>query len=183
MTQYNEIHNTTKNSKIEMDKEVKRTPSVQTFDGQRFNNNYFLSELNKCQTRNEVINLVDAIVEGFKREGPNPNIIGSTGNMFSKVAYSNGGVFYGFIDPTVKISNATVGFSYHIYDRDYLYSFALGIRKMNLSKNANLFQYVMRFLDLYFGFPKDSVDRRDDVYFFIILRQFILLFVKFINFN
>ena len=129
---------------------------------EKYNNGYFLSRLNACKTPDEVKQYIDSIVEDFKIEKNEPEMIGTTGKMFSNTAYCNNGVFSGFISPKTKISNSTLGAAYHIYDKDYLYEFAIGIRKMNLPENTNLLQYVMPFLDHYFGFPKDSIDRRDD---------------------
>lgn len=129
---------------------------------EKFNNGYFLSELNTCKTPNEVKKYIDSIVEDFKIEKNETEMFGSTGNPFSNTAFCNNGIYSGFISPKTKISNATLGAAYHIYDKDYLYEFAIGIRKMNLPENTNLLQYVMPFLDHYFGFPKDSIDRRDD---------------------
>lgn len=164
MLRYSKIHEILQNDNSLEQKSDAQSSSSVGFNGQRFNNNSFLSELNKCQTETEVRSLVDKTVNSFKIENNIPEIIGSSGNPFSKTAYSNDGIFTGFIYPETKISNATTGFSYRIYDKDYLYSFALGIKKMNLSEdNANLFQYIMPFLDSYFGFPKDNIDRRDDV--------------------
>ncbi len=137
--------------------------SKQVFDTEAYKCNSFLERLNKCNSNEDIINFVDGIVNSFPHDENTPKQIGTLGSFFSKTSYTNNGEYNGFIDPLIKISNATVGFSYHIYDRDYLYSFAYGLRKLNLPIDTNLLPYVMKYLDLYFGFPKDNIDRRDDV--------------------
>ena len=148
-TQTNNSQNNNSESKIIFDSEAYKCVS-------------FLEGLNKCNTKEEIDSYVDSIVDGFPYDENTPNTIG-TGMLFSRTAYTNGGLYNGFIHPSIKILNATFGYSYHIYDRDYLYTFAYGIRKLNLPNDTNLLPYVMRMLDSYFGFPKDNVDRRDDV--------------------
>lgn len=137
--------------------------SKQVFDTEVYKCNSFLEGLSKCNSNEDIINFVDGIVNSFPHDENTPEQIGASGSFFSKTSYANNGEYNGFIDPLIKISNATVGFSYHIYDRDYLYSFAYGLRKLNLPIDTNLSPYVMKFLDSYFGFPKDNIDRRDDV--------------------
>lgn len=144
--------------------------SKQVFDTEVFKCNSFLERLNKCNSTEDIIKFVDSIVNSFPHDENTPEQIGTSENLFSKTIYTNGGIFTGFIDPSIKISNATIGFSYHIYDRDYLYSFAYGLRKLNLPVDTNLLPFVMKYLDSYFGFPKDNIDRRDDVlYNFAVL--------------
>lgn len=137
--------------------------SKSSFDSKAYQCENFIEGLNKCNSRNQVIEYIDNIINKFPIEQNKPKIIGTPGNLMSKNTWSNGGRYNGFIDPSIKISNATLGYSYQIYDNDYLYDFAIGIRKMNLKSNSNILPYVMKFLDYYFGFPKDNKDRRDDV--------------------
>lgn len=137
--------------------------SKQVFDTETYKCNSFLEGLSKCNSNEDIINFVDSIINSFPHDENTPEQIGASGSFFSKTSYTNNGEYNGFIDPSLKISNATVGFSYHIYDRDYLYSFAYGLRKLNLPNDTNLLPYVMKYLDSYFGFPKDNIDRRDDV--------------------
>ena len=133
------------------------------FDPEAYNCTSFMEGLNKCRTKEEIIQYVDSIVDSFPHDENTPDQIGTSGNIFSEVAYTNNGEYNGFIDPSIKITNATLGYSYHIYDRDYLYAFATGIRSQNFPSKTNLLPYVMQYLDSYFGFPKDNIDRRDDV--------------------
>lgn len=133
------------------------------FDAEAYKCSSFLEGLSKCNSNEDIKKFVDSIVDSFPHYENTPEQIGTSENFYSKTPYINDGEYNGFIDPTIKISNATVGFNYRIYDRNYLYSFAYELRKLNLQSNTNLLPYVMRFLDLYFGFPKDNIDRRDDV--------------------
>lgn len=137
--------------------------SNQVFDSEAYKCSAFLEKLNKCNSKEDIIKYVDSIVNGFTHDENTPEQIGTSGGLFSTTAYTNGGTYNGFIDPSIKISNASLGFSYRIYDKDYLYSFALGIRKLNLPSDTSLLPFVMKYLDSYFGFPKDNIDRRDDV--------------------
>lgn len=137
--------------------------SKQIFDTETYKCSSFLEGLNKCNSNEDIIIFVDSIVNSLPHDKNTPKQIGTSEGFFSKTSYTNNGEYNGFIDPTIKISNATAGFSYHIYDRDYLYSFAYGLRKLNLPSDTNLLPYVMQYLDSYFGFPKDNIDRRDDV--------------------
>lgn len=122
----------------------------------------FLTGLNKCNTKDEVISYVDGIVDDLSTADV-PKRIGTSGFFSTGNVYLNDGKYTGFITPSIKISSSNIGYCYHIYDRDYLYSFALGIRGRNLPTDTSLFPYVMPYLDFYFGFPKDGIDRREDV--------------------
>ncbi len=132
------------------------------FDPEAYKCIPFLEGLNKCKTNEELVRYVDSIVDEFRSSENDPNTIG-TGVFFTGQAYVNNGEYKDFIKPQMKILNASLGYAYHIYDREYLYSFAYGIRRLNLPNDTNLLPYVMLFLDSYFGFPKDNVDRRDDI--------------------
>lgn len=126
----------------------------------------FLTGLNKCNTKNEVISYVDGIVDGIVDDlsvVDVPERIGTRRLFSTDNDYLNDGKYTDFITPRIKISNSNIGYCYHIYDRDYLYSFAIGIRGRNLSPDTFLFTYVMTYLDFYFGFPKDDIDRREEV--------------------
>ena len=136
----------------------------QVFDQEAYKCESFLEGLNRCKTPEEVRRYVDSIVDGFKPSENDPDTIG-TGVFFSRDAYVNNGQYDGFINPQMKILNGTLGYAYHIYDREYLYLFAIGIRNMNLPNDTCLLPYVMKMLDSYFGFPKDSVDRREDYFY------------------
>lgn len=151
------------NVKQDNSQDTNQKPSNQVFDTEAYKCSSFLEELNKCNSNEDIVKFVDSIVNRFTHDESAPEQIGTSGSFFSKTAYTNGGTYNGFIDPSIKISNATTGFSYHIYDRDYLYAFALGIRKLNLPSDTNLLPFVMKYLDSYFGFPKDNIDRRDAV--------------------
>lgn len=133
------------------------------FDTETYKCSSFLEGLSKCNSNEDIKKYVDSIVNSFPHDENTPKIIGASENIFSKASYTNDGEYNGFIDPTIKISNATLGYSYHIYDRDYLYSFAYGVRSLNLPNDTNLLPYVMKYLDSYFGFKKDNVDRREDI--------------------
>lgn len=133
------------------------------FDPEAYKCSSFIEGLNKCNSKEDIIKYVDSIVDSFPHNDETPDRIGTSGNMFSNVSYTNNGEYNGFIDPSIKITNATFGYSYHIYDRDYLYAFAYGIRKQNFSSDQSLLPYVMKYLDVYFGFPEDNIDRRDNV--------------------
>ncbi len=140
-----------------------QSSSKAIFDIDAYKCNSFLEGLNKCNSNEDIINFVDGIVDNFPQDDNIPEQIGSTGSLFAKTSYINNGEYNGFINPSIKISNSTIGFSYRIYDRDYLYYFAYGLRKLNLSIDTNILPYIMKYLDSYFGFPKDNIDRRDDV--------------------
>lgn len=133
------------------------------FDPEAYKCSSFIEGLNKCNSKEDIIKYVDSIVDSFPHNDGTPDRIGTSGNMFSNISYTNNGEYNGFIDPSIKITNATFGYSYHIYDRDYLYAFAYGIRKQNFSSDQSLLPYVMKYLDVYFGFPEDNIDRRDNV--------------------
>lgn len=135
------------------------------FDPEAYKCRAFIEGLNKCNSKDELIKYVDSIVDSFPHDEDTPDRIGTSGSLFSSVSYTNNGEYRGFIDPSVKITNATLGYSYHIYDRDYLYAFAYGIRKKKYPSDKSLLPHVMKFLDAYFGSPEDNVDRRDTVLF------------------
>ena len=137
--------------------------SKQVFDTESYKCSSFLNELNKCNSNRDIINFVDSIVNSFPDVENTPKQIGSSGSLFSKSVYTNDGEYNGFINPSIKILNATTGYSYHIYDNDYLYYFAYCLRKLNLPNDTNLLPYVMKYLDSDFGFPKDNIDRRDEI--------------------
>lgn len=143
-----------------MDNRQIKKPS---FDPEAFKCTSFLEGLNRCNSFEEIKQYIDRIVDGFPVDSNSPKQIGTCNGFFAKEAYVNGGEYSGFIHPSIRITNSNVGFSYHIYDREYLYAFAYGLRRLNLPNDTNLLPYVLMFLDSYFGFPKDKVDRRDDV--------------------
>ena len=134
------------------------------FDPEAYKCRAFIEGLNKCNSKDDIVKYVDSIVDSFPHDDETPEKIG-TGSLFFSVAYTNNGEYNGFIDPSIKITNATLGYSYHIYDREYLYAFAYGIRKQNFPSDKSLLPYVMKYLDAYFGYPKDNVDRRDNVFY------------------
>lgn len=137
----------------------KTTTSV--FDPEAYNCSNFLTELNKCKNAPEVKAFIDTIVNSFQYPKNTPKMIGSSSSQL----FLNNGIYDNFINPQIAICPQVIisnGFRYHIYDNEYLYDFAIGIRKMNLSANANLLPMVMKFLDSYFGFPKNSEDMRED---------------------
>lgn len=123
----------------------------------------FLEGLNKCNTSEELQQYVNTIIDNILGEQTTTKFIGArkgiTGNL-----YQDNGYFDKFISTETQILNDTIGSGFHIYDRDYLYQFANGIKSLNLSANSNILQYIMPFLDNYFGLPKDQVDRREDTF-------------------
>ena len=116
----------------------------------------FLEGLNKCNTSEELQQYVNTIIDNILGEQTTTKFIGArkgiTGNL-----YQDNGYFDKFISPETQILNDTIGSGFHIYDRDYLYQFANGIKSLNLSANSNILQYIMPFLDNYFGLPKENV--------------------------
>ena len=122
----------------------------------------FLEELNKCKTGIELIKYIDSIVDSFVYDENTPRKIGTSG-MLSKNAYKNEGQYNGFIDSSIEVSNSSLGYNYRIYDRDYLYQFAIGVRQAKLPTDSDLLPWIMNFLDSYFGFPRDNIDRREDI--------------------
>ena len=130
------------------------------FDGEAIKCQSFIERLNKCTTDEEIKAYVDSIVEAFPQSDVKEL---GTKAMFSKGAYSNNGQYNGFIGENIKLSNSTLGYSYHIYDRDYLYNFASKVKDMNLKEGKEVIPYVLEYLNEYFGYPKDNVDRREDV--------------------
>ena len=125
----------------------------------------FLDGLNKCNTSEELQQYVNTIIDNILEKQTKTELIGArkginlTGNI-----YQDNGYFDKFISPETEVLNDTIGSGFHIYDRDYLYEFANGIKSLNLSANSNILQYIMPFLDNYFGFPEDQVDRREDTF-------------------
>lgn len=120
----------------------------------------FLDGLKKCTSREDIVKYVDSIVDGFNYDNIPETIV--AGNLYKE--YVNDGEYRGFIHPSIKIVNNNIaGFTYHIYDREYLYNFANSLKNFNLSNDDNLILYVMRYLDFYFGFPKDDIDGREDI--------------------
>ncbi len=142
----------------------KNNPKIsnQFFSKDAYKCNSFLSGLKKCNSNEDIINFVDSIVNGFPLD-ENVKQIGAPSGLFVQSPYLNDGKYSGFIHPSIKILNATAGFGYRIYDRDYLYAFAYGLRKLDLPEETNILPYVMKYLNSYFGFPKDKIDRREDV--------------------
>ena len=116
----------------------------------------FLEGLNKCNTSEELQQYVNTIIDNILGEQTTTKFIGArkgiTGNL-----YQDNGYFDKFISPETQILNDTIGSGFHIYDRDYLYQFANGIKSLNLSANSNILQYIMPFLDNYIGLPKENV--------------------------
>ncbi len=125
----------------------------------------FLEGLNKCNTSEELKQFVDNSVDKIIEQQTETKLIGAQNgiNLTGKI-YKDNGYFDKFISPETQILNDSIGSGFHIYDRDYLYQFANGIKSLNLSANSNILQYIMPFLDSYFGLPKDQVDRREDTF-------------------
>ena len=148
------------------------TPSTKrVFDTEAYKCGTFLEKLNNCNSCDDIVSLVNGIVESMSHDETPPKQIGAATSIFSRTAYASDEEFKGFIIPSIKISGSAVGYSYHIYDNNYLYDFALRIRKLNLSKDTSLLPFVMRYLDLYFGSPLVNVDsneiakRKDDCFY------------------
>ena len=116
------------------------------FDPEAYKCIPFLEGLNKCSSREEVIRYVDGIVDRFKDDENTPDTIG-TGKIFTKTTYVNNGRYDGFVTPQMKVLNGSLGYTYHVYDREYLYLFAEGIRNLHLPNDTNLLPYVMMMLD------------------------------------
>lgn len=146
----------------------KKEDKKRTFDGEAIKCHSFIEGLNRCTSDEEIKAYVDSIVDAFP-----PDDVRELGTkaMFSKEAYSNNGHYNGFIGENVKLSNSTIGYSYHIYDRDYLYDFASKVRGMNLLDGKEIIPYVIDYLNGYFGYPKDDVDRREDVLYDYALKH------------
>ena len=163
---YKKIHSNPQNN-IARNESSETEKSKDSINLENSKSNNFLSKLNQCKTPKEVVRYIDEIVDSFNTKENMPEIIGVTPSLFHKPdnTYINGGMYSGFINPKTKISYETLGYQYHIYDKDYLYEFAIGIRKLNLPDNTNLLQYVLPFLDYYFGYPKDNKDRRFDIFY------------------
>lgn len=132
------------------------------FDTETYKCSSFLEGLSKCNSNEDIKKYVDSIVDSFPHDNT-PKTIGTSKGIFSKVSYKNDGEYNGFIEPETKISNASLGYSYHIYDRDYLYSFAYGIKKLDMPNDTNLLPYIMKYLDSYFGYKKDNVAQQEDI--------------------
>ena len=148
--------------------QLNQTKNQHVFDSEEFKCPNFLAGLSKCKNNRDIVNYVNSIVDSFPPDENTPKNIGTSESIISTSSYVNGGEYNGFIYPSIKISYSTIGYSYHIYDRNYLYSFAYGIRKLNLPNDALILRYVMNFLDSYFGFPKEttgSVARKDDAFY------------------
>lgn len=125
----------------------------------------FLGGLNKCNTTEELQQYINNIIDAILRQQTSAKLIGARKGMnLSGELYQDGGYYDKFISPETQILNDTLGSGYHIYDREYLYEFAEGIRRMKLDKDFGILQYIMPFLDKYFGLPKDNVDRREDTF-------------------
>lgn len=125
----------------------------------------FLDELNKCNTPEEVQQYIDKIVNRIEEQQTFTKLIGARKGMnLTGALYQDGGYYDKYISPETQIINDTIGSGFHIYDRDYLYQFANGIKSLNLNTASNVLQYIMPFLDKYFGLPKDQVDRREDTF-------------------
>ena len=157
----------------ELLKEEPKEQNVSTQDGSdagKINGQEsFLEGLNKCPTKDieKIQQYVDGIVDNLLKQQTIKKHIGAKRGI--KLAgqgniYEDNGYYDQFISPETQILNDTLGSGYHIYDRDYLYQFAKGIRSLNLNKDADVLQHIMPFLDNYFGIPKDQVDRREDTF-------------------
>lgn len=131
--------------------------------GENYHESKFIEKINECHSYGEIKQTVDRIVEKLSSESKDVKELGARLGLFGKSAFSV--THYGdFITPKTTIGGSSLGdVSYHIYDNDYLYDFAMGIKRQNLPNDANLLQQIMPMLDYYFGFPKDNVDRRSQV--------------------
>lgn len=139
------------------------TDNKNAFDISEYKCSEFLTGLNNCTTEDEIISYVDNIVDNLSSDDV-PSVLGVTDKIIGpEDKYLNSGRFDGFIVPSIKFSNSNINYGYHMYDRDYLYEFAIKVGKLKLPVDTSLLSYVMPYLDHYFGFPDDNVDRRDDV--------------------
>ena len=124
----------------------------------------FIDSINNCNSYQEMTNLIDKRVKELSSRSQKVARMGAKQSLFGNSAFSIITHYDGFITPETIIDGSwDGGISYHIYDNDYLYHFASGIKRQNLPKNANLLQQIMPMLDSYFGFPKDSKDNREKV--------------------
>ncbi len=124
----------------------------------------FIDSINNCNSYQEMINLIDKRVKELSSQSKKVARMGAKQGVMGRSAFSSITHYDGFITPETIIDGSwDGGITYHIYDNDYLYRFASGIKRQNLPKNANLLQQIMPMLDSYFGFPKDSTDNREKV--------------------
>ncbi len=104
----------------------------------------FLEGLNKCNTSEELKQFVDKSIDNIIEQQTETKLIGAqNGINFTGNIYKDNGYFDKFISPETQILNDSIGSGFHIYDRDYLYQFANGIKSLNLSVNSNILQYIM----------------------------------------
>lgn len=144
---------------------TKENPKADNKDAKIDIQESFLGGLNKCNTTEELHQYINNIIDAILRQQTSAKLIGARKGMsFSGKSYQGGGYYDKFISPETQILNDTLGSGYHIYDREYLYEFAEGIRRMKLHEESEILQYIMPFLDKYFGLPKDNVDRREDTF-------------------
>ena len=131
--------------------------------GENYHESNFIEKINECHNYGEMKQTVDEIVEKLSSESKDVKELGARLGLFGKSAFSV--THYGdFITSKTVISGSSLGdVSYRIYDNDYLYDFAMGIKRQNLPNDANLLKQIMPMLNYYFGFPKDNVDRRSQV--------------------
>ena len=124
----------------------------------------FIDSINNCNSYQEMTNLIDERVKELSSQSKKVARMGAKQGVMGKSAFSGITHYDGFITPETIIDGSwDGGITYHIYDNDYLYRFASGIKRQSLPKNANLLQQIMPMLDSYFGFPKDSTDNREKV--------------------
>ena len=147
-----------------MDSENKGENRVR-FDANACKCDEFVDSLMSCRTADEIKTYVDGIIDEFPNDGVTK--IG----IDVKPAYRNGGRYSGFINPSISIKNAPNHYGYRIYDREYLYSFAIGLHQLNINNSAQVMRFVLSFLNTYFGFKNDTVDRRDDVMYEFALQH------------
>ena len=152
-------------SKAKIDKNGHITITHKDISQNKNNVDTFIEKINACTTDDEIKSVIDNIVNEINHQKTNTRSIGVTNSPIAQKTYLENGYYSDFINPNIKISNATLGYGYHIYDNEYLYEFAKGIKKLHLSDSKYLLNYIMPFLDYYFGFPKDTKDNRDNVLF------------------
>ena len=90
------------NVKRDNSQDTNQKNSNQVFDIEAYKCGSFLEELNKCNSNEDIVKFVDSIVNSFTHDENTPAQIGTSGSLFSKTAYTNGGTYNGFSIKCIK---------------------------------------------------------------------------------